>query len=64
MISYLGCLGHMNEGGHMRLNWIENKFICKELYAPFVVEKDCEYRHDLFLKIRYCNRAGKDCRGR
>lgn len=31
----------------MRLNWLNNGFICKELYAPFVLEKDVEYLGDL-----------------
>ena len=24
----------------MRLAWLKNDFICKELYGPFVLEKD------------------------
>lgn len=31
----------------MRLFWLNNNFICKELYATFVVEKDCDYERDL-----------------
>ncbi len=31
----------------MRLNWLNNNFICKELYAPFWVEKDTDYLNDL-----------------
>ena len=31
----------------MRLTWVNNGFICKELYAPFVIEKDCDYYGDL-----------------
>ena len=31
----------------MKLTWLENNFRCKELYAPFVLEKDIEYLEDL-----------------
>lgn len=31
----------------MRLQWVGNNFICKELYAPFLVEKDVDYIKDL-----------------
>ena len=27
----------------MRLPWMKNGFICRELYAPFTVEKDIDY---------------------
>lgn len=36
----------------MRLTWIENGFICKDLYAPFVLEKDLDYLDDLKKKYR------------
>lgn len=48
----------------MRLNWLNNGFICKELYAPFVLEKDVEYLGDLEKKyntvIRQAKNAGAD----
>lgn len=31
----------------MGLSWLASGFICKELYSPFVVEKDCDYEKDL-----------------
>ena len=31
----------------MNLNWLTNNFICKEMYAPFNVEKDSEYKENL-----------------
>lgn len=31
----------------MRLEWLENNFICKDLYAPFTIEKDVDYISDL-----------------
>ena len=31
----------------MRLTWLNNGFICKELYAPFVLERDFDYIKDL-----------------
>ena len=31
----------------MRLTWLNNGFICKELYAPFILNKDCDYEDDL-----------------
>lgn len=36
---------------NMRLSWLVNGFICRELYAPFVVERDNGYLSD--LKDRY-----------
>lgn len=33
----------------MRLTWL-NDFICKELYAPFKIDKDIDYRNDLESK--------------
>ena len=32
--------------------WINNNFIDKELYAPFVVNKDIEYLSDLKRKYK------------
>lgn len=34
----------------MGLTWLTNHFICKELYAPFVLDKDCDYEKDLRKK--------------
>ena len=31
----------------MRLTWVNNKFICKALYAPFKIDKDSDYISDL-----------------
>lgn len=32
---------------NMNLSWLNNGFICEELYAPFRINKDMEYRTDL-----------------
>lgn len=34
----------------MNLTWMNNGFICKDLYAPFVLEKDSDYLDDLKKK--------------
>lgn len=48
----------------MRLSWINNGFICKELYAPFVLDKDCDYPDDLRKRyntiLRQARIAGAD----
>ena len=48
----------------MSLTWMNNGFICKELYAPFVLEKDAEYLEDLKKKykivIKQAEKAGAD----
>lgn len=48
----------------MCLTWMNNGFICKDLYAPFVLEKDSEYLDDLKKKykivIRQAGDAGAD----
>ena len=31
----------------MRLTWLNNGFICKDLYAPFKIDRDSDYRKDL-----------------
>lgn len=36
----------------MKLNWLNNGFICKELYAPYKIKKDNEYRNDLEIKYK------------
>lgn len=44
-------MGSIGDDANMRLSWLTNDFICKELYAPFVVERDNDYLSD--LKNRY-----------
>ena len=48
----------------MRLAWLKNDFICKELYGPFVLEKDIEYKKDLIKKysivLKQAIKAGAD----
>ena len=48
----------------MSLTWMNNGFICKDLYAPFVLEKDSDYLDDLKKKykivIRQAESAGAD----
>ena len=34
----------------MNLAWMNNGFICKDLYAPFVLDKDTDYLDDLKKK--------------
>ena len=36
----------------MSLTWMNNGFICKDLYAPFVLEKDSDYLDDLRKKYK------------
>ncbi|MDB2178121.1 hypothetical protein [Blautia wexlerae] len=36
----------------MNLTWMKNGFICKDLYAPFVLEKDSDYLDDLKKKYK------------
>lgn len=36
----------------MKLNWLNNGFICKELFAPFKIDKDSDYRKDLENKYK------------
>lgn len=33
----------------MSLTWLNNNFICKDLYAPFKIDKDSDYIKDLRL---------------
>ena len=35
-----------------RLTWVNNNFIAKELYAPFIIEKDIDYYEDLSQKLK------------
>lgn len=48
----------------MRLAWLNNGFICKELYAPFFLSKDADYIKDLnkkFLLVqKQAEKAGAD----
>lgn len=48
----------------MRLNWLTNNFICKDMYAPFVVEKDLDYMESLKKKfalvIKRAEESGAD----
>ena len=34
----------------VRLPWLNNDFICRELYAPFKIDRDSDYRKDLEKK--------------
>lgn len=48
----------------MALTWLNNGFICKKLYAPFVLEKDNDYKDDLRRKyalvLKQAKNAGAD----
>lgn len=48
----------------MRLTWLDNNFICKDLYAPFIVEKDSDYLKDLskrlMIVLKQAEQAGAD----
>lgn len=48
----------------MNLTWMNNGFICKELYAPFVLETDLDYLDDLKKKyeivLEQADKAGAD----
>lgn len=48
----------------MGLTWLNDGFICKDLYAPFVLEKDNEYLQDLTeryeLVLNQAEKAGAD----
>lgn len=35
-----------------RLTWVNNNFISKEFYAPFIIEKDIDYYEDLSQKLK------------
>lgn len=35
----------------MKLTWIKNNYICKDLYAPFILDRDEEYLNDLSKNI-------------
>ena len=36
-----------------RLTWVNNNFIAKEFYAPFIIEKDIDYYEDLSQKLKF-----------
>lgn len=42
----------MKEKDNKNASWIMNGFITKDLYAPFVIEKDIDYRDALSDKYR------------
>lgn len=48
----------------MGLSWLNNGFICKELYAPFCLSKDADYIKDLSKKFlvvqKQAEKAGAD----
>lgn len=48
----------------MRLSWLMNGFICRELYAPYIIEKDSDYLSNLKKKytvvLRQAQKAGAD----
>ncbi len=48
----------------MRLSWLKEGFICKELYAPFILKNDVEYLPDLrkryTIVLNQAERAGAD----
>lgn len=44
----------------MSLKWLENEFVCKDLYAPFVLEKDSEYLGDLKKKYNLVFNQARD----
>lgn len=44
----------------MSLTWLNNGFICKDLYAPFVLEKDSEYVTDLKNKYKTVIKQAKN----
>lgn len=48
----------------MGSTWLTNGFICRELYAPFSVEKDSDYYYDLRrlfdLVLRQAKKANAD----
>ena len=42
----------------MGLTWMNNGFICKDLYAPFVLDKDSDYHDDLKKKYKIVLKQG------
>ncbi len=44
----------------MKLTWLKNGFICKDLYAPFKLDKDVDYRDDLEKKYKIVMEQAKN----
>lgn len=48
----------------MKLTWLNNGFVCKELYAPFILDNDYDYLQDLSKKysliFEQAKKAGAD----
>ena len=48
----------------MRLTWLNDQFICKDLYSPFKIDKDSDYRKDLKNKydivLNQAKKSGAD----
>lgn len=44
----------------MKLPWLNNGFICKDLYAPFIIDKDADYVRDLRKKYSIVLRQAKN----
>lgn len=42
---------HGKGGVKNEIDMVKNEFICKELYAPFKIDKDTDYRNDLEKEI-------------
>ena len=42
-----------------RLSWLNKGFICKELYAPFILERDIDYLDDLRQRYRLVRSQAK-----
>ena len=45
---------------NMNLSWLNNGFICEELYAPFRINKDIEYRTDLEKRYNFFMRQAEN----
>ncbi len=48
----------------MGLSWLMNDFICKELYAPYIIDRDSDYYDSLQNKfnivLKQAKKAGAD----
>lgn len=44
----------------MKFDWLKNGFICKELYAPFKIDKDSDYQKDLKEKYNIVRERAKE----
>ena len=48
----------------LRLDWIQNGFITKELYAPFIIDKDADYydvlREKYKILLQQAEKSGAD----